>query len=289
MNVYYYTPDDIGLAQFPQGELRVANAIDVSPENADVFILPCLIRCLSKEKLLNLKYLKGDENKHVFWNCAEDVKLWYELPSLFIRCDATKEIRSYDKNTIAWPWPVEDLYRPHEPFEYDVCFQGWESTPLTGTVVESVRRSGLKAHLQVHNYFFGYHYSDPNYKHLIESYRDTLSKSRLSLVPRSIPEGVIRYRFWESLSMGRVPVMFADGAVLPWKDKIDYGKCCILIPEKHATNSGEIIKEWLRTHSDSEIAEMGKYGREMWETWLAPKRWNELFGIATDEFLHIKR
>jgi hypothetical protein len=202
-----------------------------------------------------------------------------------MRADATKEILEHDPNTVGWPWPVNDLWRPHEGFQYDVCFQGWASTPLTNIVCNSVKETKLSAHIQVHDYFFGYHYDDPAYAHLRVSFQDTLSKSRLSLVPRSLPEGVVRYRFYEALSMGRVPVHFCDGRVMPFANKIDYDKCSIHIPENLAVNTGVILTDWLHNHSDEQIIEMGLYGRKMWDTWLNSDKWGDLYKVVIEEHL----
>ncbi len=283
--VYYYTPREAGLTEFPSGLMRLEGFEEVPPDKANVFVLPCILRAVPKENIYKLPYLKGNEARHIFWQCAEDVKLWYELPCLFVRCDATKEILQHDPNTIGWSWPCEDLYRPHEPFQYDVTFRGWESTPLSRTVVESCQKAGLNGNFLLNKFFYGYHYHDPEYQHYKESYRDALSKSRLSLVPRSIPEGVVRYRAYEAMSMGRVFVHFADGAVMPFSNHIQWDKCSITIPEKDAENCGEILKEWLSKHNDAEIQSMGSYGRACWERWLDSRKWNALFAQATEEHL----
>ena len=87
----------------------------------------------------------------------------------------------------------------------------------------------------------------------------------------------------ESLSMGRVPVHFCDGRVLPFDSKIDYEKCSIHIEEKDAERTGEILTTWLGFHSDAEIVEMGQYGRKCWEKWLDCRRWPDLFRIVIEE------
>ncbi len=284
MKVFYYRPEHIGLAQFPSGEMRLKGTQEVGPDEADVFVLPPILHHFKKEQIYALPYLRGNELRHVFWNCGDDQQTWYDLPCLFIRCDATKQIVAHDPNTVGWAWPVDDLYRPPEPFEYDVVFQGWASTDLTNVVVESVRRAGLKAHLQTHDFFWGYHSEDPAYAHYRTSFLDTLSRSRLSLVPRSIP-GTLRYRFLESISMGRVPVLLCDGAVLPFSDEIDWAKCCIVIEERDAGNVGDILIDWLKQHSDETIRAMGNYGREMWDQWLNRDKWSNLFTYAVGKHL----
>lgn len=287
--VYYYTPGDLGLAEFPAGLMRLAGfEATPDPQTADVFALPTITHSV-KDRLQNLPYLAGNESRHVVWNCADDYNDLLGMgPVLALRCDATKAIVGHEPRTRAWPWPVDDLWAPFEGFEYDVVFQGWASTPLTNVAVDSVRaQENLHSHLETYPFFYGYHYHDPAYAHYRVSFIDTLRRSRLSLVPRSIPAGVIRYRFYEAMSAGRVPVHFNDGRVLPWADKIDYSLCSIHLPESDAANAGPILAEWLAHHHDDDIRAMGAYGRAMWQRWLAPDDWDERFAEAVTQYLGI--
>jgi len=86
--------------------------------------------------------------------------------------------------------------------------------------------------------------------------------------------------------MARVPVHFCDNCVLPFSDRIDWGRCSITIPESEAKHTGAILTEWLSKHSDAEIREMGRYGREMWIRWLDSSKWNSLFAEIVKEKIH---
>lgn len=55
--------------------------------------------------------------------------------------------------------------------------------------------------------------------------RDT----KFALVPRGY--GLHSYRLWESLHAGAVPVVIADGWVLPFEDDIDWESCAVLVRE----------------------------------------------------------
>jgi hypothetical protein len=74
------------------------------------------------------------------------------------------------------------------------------------------------------------------------------------------------YRFFETMTLARIPVLIADRCVLPRQDVIDYSKCSLRFGEKE--DIGTLIKEWLSNHSDNEILEMGKYGQEMYKKYL---------------------
>jgi hypothetical protein len=72
---------------------------------------------------------------------------------------------------------------------------------------------------------------------------------------------------------------------LPWENKIDYEKCCLLYKEEQAPQAGELIRNFLDKTPDSEIIERGKYGLEMWTQWLNRDRWATLMTTAVEEKL----
>lgn len=287
MRAYYYKPSECGMDKFPSGLLRLAGFEKTNdPGSADVFVVPPMMMHVGRDNLLNLPYLRGNERRHVMFNVGEWMGVSLGIPAIMFRCDTTKRLLAADPTAISWPWPVEDLGDwMDKPFEYDVVFQGWVSTPLTNVVCDSVAQTkGLHAHIKRHNFFYGYcDESLPETQELRRTFLETLAASRLSLVPRSIPEGVVRYRFYEALSMGRIPVHFCDGCVLPFADRIDYDVCSIHIPESESARAGEIISDWLKKHSDDEIGERGAYGRQMWEKWLDSRKWESLFSMVVKE------
>lgn len=292
MKQYVYSAQQMGIAALPSGLMRLHGIDQTSdPMQADIFVVPATLRDLGPERFRNLPFLNsGKERRHVAWNVADDMTVHYPCGPLYLRCEAVKSLVDRCPTVRGWPWPVDDLYAPFAGFDYDVVFQGWASTDLTNIVCDSVAaysqaKGELNYRITKHRFFFGYHYHDPAYAHWRESFIDTLRRSRLSLVPRSIPAGVIRYRFYEALSAGRVPVHFCDGRVLPWAHKIDYSKCSLHIPESDAHGAGEIIAEWLRSHSDKQIREMGDYGRAAWLRWLDPRKWDQRFSEAVQEWL----
>ena len=280
MKAYFYTPEECGLPEFASGIMRLSGFGAVTdPDEADVFVVPTMMYHAGRKALLDLPYLKGNERRHAMFNVAD----WYTnvlgIPAMMFRCDCTKWVKEQDPTTIPWPWPVEDLGEwIDRPFKYDVAFQGWVSKELTNTVCDSAHRAGLNTHIQRHNFFYGYRdASAAETQALRRTFLETMATSRLSLVPTSIPNGVVRYRFYEAISMGRVPVHFCDNCVLPLSDRIDWTRCSIAIPESEAEHTGAILTEWLAEHSDDEIRETGRYGRGMWSRWLNSLNWDELF------------
>jgi len=281
-----------------------------------VYVLGAIMHHFSKETLLNLKYLSGNEKRHFVWDCADDFRLFGEVGWNPIRCACTKHILADDPRTIPWPWPVDPL-TDHEVlagmpdgFEFDTSFWGWR-TPLgldlTVRACAAAKDMGpkrLKVLEHQNKFFFGWKTEEEaDYRPLREGFIKSLYNSRLSLVPRSI-DGVIRYRLYEQMSMGRgLPIHLCDNVVMPWQSKIDWdtiipklnvewpgdfdhtGLSC---PEAEVDSLGHLLVEWLAEHDDADIRKRAAYGLEMYNQWLHRDRWDELFGIVAKERLEGK-
>ena len=295
MKVYFYTPEDVGLKEFQPGLMRLEGFDRVeNPANADLYCLPTIMHHLSKEVLLNLKYLAGNEEKHIVWDLADDFRT-FGVPWIAIRCACTKMMLEADPTTIAWPWPVEPLPRQRideilegvyaltDPFGFDVVFWGW-NTPLALTyqACASVARTfGSRAHIRRNEFFFGYKSeSDPDYKENRQGFVAGLWEGRLALVPTSI-DGVVRYRLYEQMSMGRgLPVHICDNAVMPWASQIGWEDIMITIPEAEVDNTGPLLAEWLGGQPDEVIRGKAQYAQGVFDEWLHRDRWDLLFARA---------
>mgnify|MGYP001616820289 CR=1 FL=1 len=74
-------------------------------------------------------------------------------------------------------------------------------------------------------------------KMLTDLYQRTLGSFKFSLCPRG--GGLSSYRFYESIQCGSIPVLFSDGAVLPYSD-IGWEDFSVRLPEAACTSFGVI-------------------------------------------------
>lgn len=295
---YRYTPDEANMEVFPPGHIRLAGVEETrDPLKTDCFVLPCDIRHIGNEQLLALPYLKGNIKKHVFFTIGEnpDRVLPFDGAIVF-RTDNNKGIMEKNPSTMTWAWGVQDSLLPPTEFKYDVCFQGWRSTELTDRACESILKTGLKSHISVSNRFYGHIETDASNgvegaaeerDSLRASFLQTMAESRLSLVPRSKPEGVARWRFYEAMSAKRISVHLCDGFVPPLPDKIDWDKCQFQIAEKDVDVTGYLITEFLSKHTDEDLRENGEYSRSAWLRWLQPATWEQVWAELVKEKLNV--
>ena len=72
-----------------------------------------------------------------------------------------------------------------------------------------------------------------------ENYSSILSNTLFSLCPRGTGPSTIR--IWDSLALGSIPIIIADGLKMPLENKIKWKECCVFIPEKSITSLTDFI------------------------------------------------
>lgn len=89
-------------------------------------------------------------------------------------------------------------------------------------------------------------------KEFCEKYIDNLSNSIFSICPRGT--GISSVRLFESIAMGSIPIIIADGYKPPLSDLIDWNKFSIFVPE----NKVRKIKDILENIDKESISSMQK-------------------------------
>lgn len=281
---YIYPASSIGLPEWPSGTLRL-EGIEVTedPTQADVFTVPGALTQLfpNTDSLYRLPYLRGNEARHVFFDCSDNEPL-YGLPCMFIRCNTRPWYFEKDPNTISWPWPVESYDEcfdvPEGGFKYDLSFQAWLSSDCRKIAAKSCKETpGLNLDFSLYDNFTGYIWESSEGLRRRKEFRRSMKESRVMLCPESIP-GVFPYRFFEAMSAARVPLLIGTGFVFPWKDEIPYAQFSLQI--NSANRAGEAALDLVRKHSDSDLIDMGRMARKYWERWLDSRKWPALHAEA---------
>jgi len=256
MKVYYYTPEQLNMESFPSGEMRLNKIIaepTIIPAVADVFAIPAGFHVVPDEVLYNLPHWDKHHARHAILNVSDSYKRFTTHPMMIFRCDTTKAVMEANPWTIPIAWPVEDLRKYHEaPIVYDdgpdVSFVGWVSTRLCKQALHALRRSELHCDFTTYSEFYGY-LSKEVQDERRQPFIDSLAMAKTSLCVRSIPAGVIRYRFYEAMSMGRLIIHVNDNAVYPFAERIDYDRFVIKVPEDRIKDIADIVSDRLRQYT----------------------------------------
>jgi hypothetical protein len=77
-------------------------------------------------------------------------------------------------------------------------------------------------------------------------------------------------RFYETLSLGRAPVLVDTDCVLPFESDIDWKKRCVLVPENDLGQIGKRVRKFHDALSADDFADLQRDSRKLYEEWLSP-------------------
>jgi hypothetical protein len=276
MRVYTYSREQCG---WPSGlaGFRLAGADPCrDPSDADVLVCPVEIhewQRTGRKPRMELPSIDSLRRLLVS-NVGECEEVASPPGCIALRCDAVQSVMDRDPWTIPWPWPVEDrkdcmAYPDGEP-RFDVSFVGmvWPNG-LNRRAIDVIRRSSLRADIVERERFFGYVDADTQ-RAWTSRFLVSTAQSRFMLAPCSRLSGVLRYRVFEALSAGRVPVIIGDGVVLPFADQIPWDCLAVRVASRDVVQLPDIIQNWLGGDVDGQVA------RRVYEQWLCRDRWPEI-------------
>lgn len=82
-------------------------------------------------------------------------------------------------------------------------------------------------------------------------------------------DGNYSYRFYEALSLGRIPVLLDTDCILPLEDVIDYDTCVLRVDYKNLLELSAIIAGHYQSLTSEEFIGMQKVARKVFEQYLS--------------------
>ena len=98
--------------------------------------------------------------------------------------------------------------------------------------------------------------------------------------------GNFSVRFYETLAMGRIPVLLNTDCRLPLSDTIDWTKYCVIIEENEINKMAETILEFHNSKAEGQFFKLQKNNRLLWESTLVRDKY---FIAIHDEFINKKK
>lgn len=133
--------------------------------------------------------------------------------------------------------------------------------------IKVVRGSGLiDSSIIVRNSFLGKLKDISNSLEMRREYFDNMYNSDFVLTPKG--DANYSVRFFEVLSLGRIPILIDTDTVLPLEDKIKYSDFIIRVPYYRIKDIPKIVSEFYDKLSDSEYVNMQKLARGAFEKYL---------------------
>ena len=78
-------------------------------------------------------------------------------------------------------------------------------------------------------------------------------------------------RFYETLSLGRIPILVNTDCVLPYDFEIDWKKYCVWIDESELSFIAEKVIDFHNQLSDQDFINLQYECRKIWEEWISPE------------------
>lgn len=83
--------------------------------------------------------------------------------------------------------------------------------------------------------------------------------------------GNFSYRLYETLSMGRIPVLIDTDCVLPYNNYIAWKEFCVWVDARELDKIAEKVIKFHNSLSAQEFIERQKNCRKIWEEWISPQ------------------
>jgi len=129
------------------------------------------------------------------------------------------------------------------------------------------KSTSVKSNFIIRNSYSGHKSTislDPSQARL--EYRGNMLMSDFALVVKG--DGNYSYRFYEALSLGRVPLLIDTECVFPLEDVLDYSSFTIRIPFTELSQADRILKERFLRMSDQEFVAMQQKARDVFAQYL---------------------
>lgn len=262
-----------------------------SPAAAEVFLFPWAIGQYidagRREDIWNviasLPYFKGRENRHILWDDG-DFTFAPPFPVSLFKISVTGAIAH---SCVSVPYTLPAHILTTQPsfdwghIAYDTSFVGNVTNALRKAAVASIKRQAPELRLMADfdnafttrdGYFFNTREradkGEMNRRQTL--YKESLEKSLTVLCPPGV--GPYSIRMYETMYMGRIPVLFEDESVYPLAMHINYSAFCVRIAKGDVMATGEILRHWLRDTPLDEMHQMGILACRTWNRYFAPDK-----------------
>ena len=126
-----------------------------------------------------------------------------------------------------------------------------------------------KNFIERHDYFGG-SLKNPAISDVVRTeYVDNLLNSDYALCIRGY--GNFSFRFFEAMSLGRIPVLLDTQCVLPYDFLHDYHEYCLIVPEDRIRELPRMLLEFHRRFDAATFLEMQFRIGDFWQRWLSPQ------------------
>lgn len=225
-----------------------------------------------REFFKSLQYYSEYEHKHVFFS-FHDYSDEIESNAIFFRASVRRSVAT--STTFAFPYDIHDIGTTLEKIEYHTSFVGAISTNSIRVELKNVLQNSknLQFYCNTVDTFYEKLSNDEEKRARKQMFIDSINSSITVCCPKG--NGVQSKRFFEVLSMGRIPILISDDVLLPIEEKIEYSKALIKIDEGSIFQIEKILAPFFIVNKSEDIIERFQYARFCWIEYLQRNKWGE--------------
>jgi hypothetical protein len=191
---------------------------------------------------------------------------WYSAPGVYVSLSRrTARLQSQTSGcyfTLKNEGAEANLHNFHPDLLFS--FMGSMSHPIRRKIVQLSHPRAVVEDTSQFNFFVSSEdeAGQKRVQHQKERYREVVLRSKFVLCPRGF--GTSSYRLFETLSLGRVPVILSDDWVR--QPGPDWDRCAIFVPEREVASMPRLLEA-----REREFPELAANARLVWDTWFAPE------------------
>jgi hypothetical protein len=230
-----------------------------SLEECDYSIVP--FKYNPNDERINL-ILKNSQkyNKKVIAFYNDDYSDTFSLPDNLILFRSSIFKNKKNLNERIFPVLIGDHFsKTYDCDQKQISFCGRINTSFRYRVVEKIKNIGIKQNFILRNSFWASGQVDSKIKARLE-YNNNVLSSKYTLCMSG--DGNFSWRFYESLSFGRIPILIDTDIILPFEKIINWNDFIIKIKEEKLEMLPELIKNDNRSMLNNRL---------LWETYFSPE------------------
>ncbi|MDR0826996.1 MAG: glycosyltransferase family 47 protein [Desulfovibrio sp.] len=259
-----------------------------NPDEAAFFLFPWDIgkfmdsgKSLAVEAVIaSLPYLRGRERRHIVCDDGDGVAISRSGLCLF-----KISLKEQDRNEAVCSWyrlpahvaddtPSFDW----DAIRYDVSFVGNVTNVTRKAVALAVQRTeGLRSRIDFDDafkvegqYFYNRAKAESALRGRQDLYRNIARMSFAVLCPPGVgPQSI---RMYETMYLGRIPVIFGENTVYPLAGSVDYTSFCLRVASGDLLRAGERIRDWIGLQGRERLQEICVLACRTWNRYFTPEK-----------------
>ena len=235
-------------------------------EECDFVVLPFKWSGFNDDTNFILKDCKLHNKKIlVFYN--DDNSTPVSLNGYVFRTSLFKTINNF--NELSLPPFFEDEFKNNyilpEDIKLNVGFCGFDHYERRECLNILKNNSNIDTNFIIRQSFWAREIDE---KLAITEFNNNITKNLFGFTSRGA--GNFSYRFYQILSMGRIPVLLNTDCVLPYENIIDYKKHCLIIDVLNINNIDSELIKYYNNKTKQELYEIQISNRILYEKYLSP-------------------